>query len=546
MFGPRHSRVVAEAFKHLSFQVQSTINPPSIINRSTINKPCPIPQHAIPIARNSPPRSPAQAQARSASDERALEAAAVQHRVIAGDGSPADAFIPTETVESEKRDKLASDIVSMLPARWQQSLCSKDGDSRLPLAARQRVAINILRRSGVSALSKAKGALVWWLQWTADNEFDNFPAPADMCAASLEEYDDRALQRGVVRSAKRAKSCNLDKPGRNDRGGECAVAWVRHGYQLLENKLNLPFDSKDEMVRAIARSGKGMPNVASATPFDLIAHADACTRNPSLSTFTRAYCGAAYLNVASSLRKIDAQRSGKIHFEKVMVEDNQYTIACGIARKSKAKRQDLMRPLAWRAPLIPIASKTECVDLTPLMSSLPSEGGCMYRGFNVPKGKPISIIHATSWSNLPATHAVIVKSIQDIAQLSPLRMPSQRATAIGGHDDRHVLPEIGRVASLPRHIRECLGYWTSAPEIADDPSDQAAIARAHMRAREQRKSSGPRAFMCDQYASQDAQPIEQDRARISCMLLLARAVQAGPLPTSVREQLGIIADICAR
>ena len=86
----------------------------------------------------------------------------------------------------------------------------------------------------------------------------------------------------------------------------------------------------------------------------------------------------------------------------------------------------------------------------------------------------------------------------------------------------------------------------SLPEIADDPSDQVAIARAHMRAREQRKSSGPRAFMCDQYASQDAKPIEQDRAMISCMLLLARAVQAGPLPTSVREQLGIIADICAR
>jgi hypothetical protein len=287
----------------------------------------------------------------------------------------------------------------MLPPHWADALCCKGKGSQLPLAVRKRMAISILKRSGISPLRNAKGAFAYWTKYCKANSLCDFPASADIVTASLEEYDEHAHIRAAARRAKRSRKGK--QPARTDRGGDTAASWVRNGYQLLEDKVALPFDSKGEMARAVARAGKGMPSVASATPLDLIPHVVNGSRNPHLSNFIRAYMGAQYITIAASLRKIDAQRSGAISFERITVDGHPYTIACGIARKSKAKRQDLMRPLAWRAPLIPFSGVPQCVDLHPLLNSLPPDGGCLFRGFLVPKGKPRSIMHATQHGQIP-------------------------------------------------------------------------------------------------------------------------------------------------
>ena len=112
----------------------------------------------------------------------------------------------------------------------------------------------------------------------------------------------------------------------------------------------------------------------------------------------------------------------------------------------------------------------------------------------------------------------------------------ERAEQVGGHDQRHTLPEVGRVAVLPRHMREALGYWRSSPVIAE-PGDVSALARAMTAARQHRTKLGSLAYQSDRYSSIDAQSIEQDVARVSCMLLVSKARADGPWPDSTREQL---------
>ena len=64
--------------------------------------------------------------------------------------------------------------------------------------------------------------------------------------------------------------------------------------------------------------------------------------------------GGGWLTVASSTRVVDLQRSAEIRFETSSVLGRETVIACGVARKSKARSKMQMKPLPWRAALIPI------------------------------------------------------------------------------------------------------------------------------------------------------------------------------------------------
>ena len=190
-----------------------------------------------------------------------------------------------------------------------------------------------------------------------------------------------------------------------------------------------------------------------------------------------------------------------------------------------------MRPLAWRAPIIPITGK---IDLEPLLDSMvDSDEGCVFRDFEVRGGKPHTISNAVEWANSAASHDTIVKSIREI-----LDDPS-----VGGHDSRHVMPEIGRALGLPRHLREALGYWRGEKIVADTPDDKRAIARAVTRAREQRGRAGRLAACSDRYASVDAEPVEQDATRAACLLAAREqlAVWGDDIPSSSRDQIEAIA-----
>ena len=131
----------------------------------------------------------------------------------------------------------------------------------------------------------------------------------------------------------------------------------------------------------------------------------------------------------ASPRTKDMQRTPKIEITRTNVLGTTMYVAHGVARKSKAKAQKEMRPLYWRTPIIPIG---EDVDLAPLIANMPnSADGCIFPDFVVPKGMPHSIVHATAWSNKPASHATVVRSLGDIV-----------GDDVSGHGPRHVIAEL--------------------------------------------------------------------------------------------------------
>ena len=191
------------------------------------------------------------------------------------------------------------------------------------------------------------------------------------------------------------------------------------------------------------------------------------------------YAGSEWLKVAGSTRTKDMQRTSKITFTNTKVLGGRTLVVHGIAKRSKASSKKEMRPLAWRAPVITIGGGE--IDFQPLLNSLPGgEDGCLFRGFEVPPGRPRSIVHAIAWSNRPATHAEIMQSARDM-------LDDQTIT---GHENRHVLPEVARALGMPTHKREALGYWREQKIVADTQSDQLAMAAAIALARKRRLRSG--------------------------------------------------------
>ena len=85
---------------------------------------------------------------------------------------------------------------------------------------------------------------------------------------------------------------------------------------------------------------------------------------------------------------------------------------------------------------------------------------------------------------------------------------------VGGHDHRHLLPEIGRVADLSTRRCEQLCYWRQQGVVGESEADQAALARAVAAARAAPRRGGPLAWQSDRYASVDAVIAEGARRHV--------------------------------
>jgi hypothetical protein len=239
---------------------------------------------------------------------------------------------------------------------------------------------------------------------------------------------------------------------------------------------------------------------------------------------------------------IDQQRTASVHFERHMFGDESVTVVCGTAKRSKGPSQAAMKALAWRAPIVNMQHGTG-VHLSAMLDAMPrSADGCMYRDFAVPEGAKKVVTNAIAWLNKPATHDVIVASKQAI--LEP-HLGEERASKIGGHDQRHTVPEVARGLGLPRSVREALGYWRSKVIVADDENDKAALARAVAAARQVQTRAGAMAYNSDRYSSVDGARVEVDEARITCLKVMAAVLreQAGDLPSSSKAQVNLCANV---
>ena len=447
-------------------------------------------------------------------------------------------FVGDDDLDDAKRDALIDQLVSELPKSWRRQLLR--GGSEQSEAAhkvseslsddlRIRAAIKILGKSGQGPLSNALRYVKLHRQFCLAEGISMYPVPADILACELEEYDAGATDRAERRAEKQRK---LGKEAKG-RGGATAAEAVRLGAKHLQDKLGLSIAADSPLCKVIAKAGKGMPKIRQMLPIDALAAYAFESQDSTSTEFTRAYAGACYLGGASSLRVIDQRRTPSLRFELVEVEGEEVTIACGVTRVSKDKNRATMKPLAWRAPIIQIGPKH--VDLAPLLDSFVEDEdgtitGSMYRDFEVPEGAKKVITNAIGWKDKVAPYKTVVAS--QVAILS-LYLGAARARVLGGHDQRHTVPEIARVLGLARSVREGLGYWRSPPEVADDEADAQARARAINAARTVRSRAGAIAFSSDRYSSADGQQIEQDWARVACLKVAAAVAGAKGL-----EKLG--------
>ena len=448
-------------------------------------------------------------------------------------------FQGVDAGEKEKVAKVADQILSGIARLgFTDKLMSWGAEPQLGLMRRVQKAKRRLLKASFGQVTNMRRAVTHLAEYLESNEMSETCSQvvaADTLIDSIEEYDDSARAKAKARADKRSAK-NLP-PRRNDRGGATATMPIFLGYVGLEKKLGLPIEaSAQPEVKAAAKAGPGMPAVQ---PMMNLKTADAlglATLDMSKSAFERAYAGGGWLLQSSSTRVIDLQRTPKISFEKSKVCGTETTIACGIAKRSKARGQLEMRPLAWRAPLIPLSG--EDIDLAPLIDSMPdSEEGCVFRDFITPPGAAHTIDNAIGWANTPASHDTVVNSLRVVGD----------DPTLSGHMGRHVNAEIGRALGLPRHVREAIGYWRVQPVVSDSTNDAAAIARATTKARERRTRAGALASCADRYASVDAQAVEQDQARVACQLAARELFKDGAdmVPATTREQIEAIAAACS-
>lgn len=421
-----------------------------------------------------------------------------------------------------------------MPAEMLACICTRDQRSIVTQPIRMRIARGLLGRKGKGVVGNALRALKYHLAFCKMQSLPTHPIALDVLAWELEEHRSAAIKSAETRKRKRA--CEGKTPRRNCRGGKCATGPLRLGFQTLATALGLSIPASDPMIRAIAKAGPGMPAIRSMLPIDLLPILEQITRDTRLSQFERAYAGAGWLMVPAGARTIDFQRTPKLWFEKSDIDGEHTNVACGIARATKGSDMETLQPLAWRAPII--ACSASGVDLQPLIDSMPdTEDGCIFRGFE--KSSPSAqhvVTNAVAWANQPASHDTIVSSLRAI--VTP-HIGAERASKCFGHDERHVLAEVGRIARFPKHERETLSYWRPSPTIGQSADDISARARAVAAARIQRSQRSNIAFMSNRYSSVDAEPIEQDSIRAACMHLIARYLkQSGAsVSTDTREQL---------
>ena len=285
----------------------------------------------------------------------------------------------------------------------------------------------------------------------------------------------------------------------------------------------------------VARVGPGMPTVGTMHSFEHIRTLERVMNDKSKSDQVRAVAAGRWLQVAATTRTIDMQRTRAISFEKTEIVKTVMPVACGIARKSKARNRFEMRPLEWRTPLIPVSE--DHLDFEPLLRvmRLAGEGqSCIYPDWSDNDGNACSILVATRVCNRAASHARIVAAVQAIIE-----------DDCDGHDARHVVPEVGRALDLSKSKRQGLGHWRGEKTIADDKRDMTAFRRAITAARNRATRGGRLAEMADRYASVYAESVVMDDARACCLLAIREQIakwdaDGVPIPESTREQIAAI------
>jgi hypothetical protein len=468
---------------------------------------------------------------RAAVEQRHRERANSKYAASADGGVDAD-FSGVDTQAGVKKSALVKEVERMMPPEWKADVCkpSENAASRaLAQGRRTASAKRQLRQLSVGQLSNARRALEWHCRFCSAEDIPLYPVPADVLLSALEDYDLEAQERALER---------VEQGGSEGQLGKTAVSALRLGYLVFETHLGLDIAASDKMVKEMAKAGCGAPpKVARMTPLDGLEAFEYESRAHA-SEFVRAYSGAAYLGIAGSTRVIDQQRTASVHFEQHMFGGERIAVVCGTASRSKGASQAKMKALAWRAPVVNM-QQSAGVNLAAMLEAMPrSADGCMYRDFEVPPGKQKIITNAIAWSNKPASHDVIVKSKQAI--LAP-HIGEQRASRVGGHDQRHTVPEVARGLGLARSEREAIGYWRSKVVVADDERDKAALARAVAAARQVQTRSGALSYNSDRYSSVDGARVESDTARITCLKMIAQVLreQAGSLPESSKDQVNL-------
>ena len=476
----------------------------------------------------------ASAATQTADEPKRKQAKRATSELVLGSISDDSAFQGVEEIEANKIKQIFEAIMREMPTEWRVACCG-EGSQFLPAAGLEAVVRKAWKKVGLSPIRNALRAMRWHIQICARYPtIPIYPVPASICAFACEEYDVEALERGAQR-AKEAEAAGREPKGR---GGATASSALRNGYWQFEHLLKLKIEASDPMVKAICAARGGMPEVRTMLPFEALWLYPRLSADETKSQYVRAYAAAAFIGVAGSLRVIDQQRTGSLHFEEHKVLDESVLIACGTTRKSKAGSQSLMKPLAWRAPLVALTK----VDCGPLLASMPRQGGSMYRDFIVPDGFTKVITNAIGWADRPASHETVVASQR--ALMRPY-LGDTRAALIGGHDQRHTIPEVGRGLGLPRHVREALGYWRAKAIVADTTGDRVAMARAVTVARGVKDRSGALASNADRYSSVDGAPVESDTARVTCLKAALFVIRSEKdlLPTSTRMQIQKVADL---
>jgi hypothetical protein len=434
--------------------------------------------------------------------------------------------------EASKVKRTAAAVIRSLPPAWRGQLRAYGTTARLPLHRRIERTCKRLERLSYGQLSVLKRTIEHLSRYVRDEglAFEDI-ACKDVIMDALEEYDEAARRAASERAAKRAAKGK--PPRRNDRGGATATMPIYNGMVRMA-KLGIDIAAPDADAKEVAKAGPGMPAVQPMMSLGSVEQLEDVSSDAARSACERAYAGGGWLTASGGTRCIDLQRTATIRFEKCNILGKMTTVACGVARRSKAASQIEMRPLAWRAPLIAIGARGD-IDLQPLVAAMPASGkGCVFRDFETPEGMPHSIIHATGWLNKAASYETVVRSLRDLTGQHDL----------GTHNGRHVLPEVALGLLLPKQVRERLGYWREQPTIGDSVTDQRAIDRAIAKARERHTRASALAAMPDRYASVDADVVVTDNARAACLLACREAMKAwgpGNCPASTREQIAAIA-----
>jgi hypothetical protein len=446
-----------------------------------------------------------------------------------------EVFVGTDDKDAEKLKKVVDQLIQTFPNSWKEMVLSFGKPTKLSSEKRLRTyRKRMIKKGSVEIASRALRFAKFILQYQWENHLGPLDMSADVLIDAFEEHQDLAEARAKARAKK--ATANDKKPRRNCRGGKTATLPMYYGARTLGASAGLPVDFDHPEVKEVARAGPGMPAVKRMTSIKTIAKYEKISSDATKSKFVRAYAGGTWVKVPAGTRTIDMQRTAKVTIEHVKILGQVTPVLTGVAKRSKAKSQIEMRPLVWRAPLIPISESA--LDLGPLMESMPkgATNGCVFRDFVTPPGVPHTIDHAIAWKNSAASHETIVNSIEAITG----------DDNAGGHEERHVTAEVGRCIKLPRSTREGLGNWRVQPVIANDPQDEKAQRAAITNARKRRTRIGSIISSADRYSSVSGEAIEQDEARVACLLAIRtcykRKWAQDGVPESTDEQLRDISD----